>query len=105
MRKLMVALTLGVLCGCASHGKKFDMENANLIHNGMTREQVIHVMEDEKPYAVTNRSFTYLYASASMFRRAEARRFTVFFNSKGKAYGVPEGGFFEAATNPAYMDD
>lgn len=94
MRKLLALVTVFLL-GCASFGQDFQLEDANKIKNGMTREEVISAMSGTPPYQLTNISFTYLYSRANgMSGSNSLRKFTVRFDEKGKVNNVPEGGYF-----------
>lgn len=98
MKRLMVMALLVLIQGCASIGQDFTLEDANKIRNGMTRDEVVTIMKGQKPYQVTNDSFTYLYSRANgMTGSHSARKFTVLFDENGKVKNAPEIGYFGEA--------
>lgn len=99
-------VTFLFVSGCASIGNDFELNDANKIKNGMTRDEVISTMHGQKPYQVSNSTFTYLYSRANWFTGSNsARKVTITFDDNGKVVGVPKGGYFNVATNPNYVDD
>ncbi len=93
MRLVPMTFAFLALCGCASFGHAFSLEQANRVTNGMTREEVIKVM-GSNPTAVTaqGKVFLWTYSKGDFLGRAEARTAKFSFDENGKAYGIPEGG-------------
>lgn len=95
MRVFLCAVVLAVLVGCASFGNDFTLEDADKIKNGMTKDEVVATMSGQKPYMLTENSFTYLYTRANgMTGSNSSRRFTVHFDASGKVIDVPKLGYF-----------
>ena len=92
--------------GCASYCNDFELTDANKIINGMTRDEVIATMRGQKPFQVTNSTFTYLYSRANGFTGSHSvRKVTITFDENGKVVGAPKGGYFKEATNLNYVDE
>ena len=104
MSRMILALGFVVFSGCtASSGKYFEYEDANKVHNGMTREQVISTMK-ETPYQVKDDTLTWSWAKTNWFTGStESRAVKFSFDENGKTYGIDPGGVFKNIT--PYLDD
>lgn len=95
MKTLIMALVL-FLTACAGAGTKFSIADANRVHNGMTREEVISVM-GVKPYSIQDQGKTFIwsYGYYNGFTGANESRACPFkFGDDGKTYGIPDGGMY-----------
>lgn len=104
MRSFAIIVSAYFLCGCtASSGKYFEYEDANKVHNGMTREQVIATMK-ETPYQVKDDTLTWSWAKSNWLTGSTESRVVKFsFDQDGKTYGIEPGGVFKNIT--PYLDD
>lgn len=104
MSRMILTLGFMSLTGCTvSSGKYFEYEDANKVHNGMTREQVISTM-GETPYQVKDDTLTWSWAKTNWFTGStESRAVKFSFDENGKTYGIDPGGVFKNIT--PYLDD
>ena len=103
---LLDAIALGFIVascvGCSTIGSDFELENANLVQNGMTRDQVIAIM-GSPPSEVEGSDtgalvWLYSWASAvSLGTEMKKVRFT--FDENGKVYGIPKTGIVNLNVN------
>ena len=97
LKKLAILSILPfVFIACASHGSRFNIQNANKVTNGMTREQVIAIM-GSKPYSIQNQGKTFIWSYArvnTLTGSTQSRAVRFNFDENGKTYGVPEGGVY-----------
>ena len=92
MRYLFVLL----LSGCVyTAGSKFTMQDANRIHNGMSREEVKAVMGG-MPFQWDNNNFTYAYTDINRVSFAkQSKAVNIHFDENGKVDNAPQGGYFK----------
>ena len=104
MNKFIVVFALMTLAGCTvSSGKYFEYDDANKVHNGMTRDQVIAMMK-ETPYQVKDDTMTWSWAKSNWLTGStESRAVKFSFDKDGKTYGIEPGGVFKNIT--PYLDD
>lgn len=104
MKIIVLLVFTYFVSGCtASSGKYFEYKDANKVHNGMTRDQVISVMK-ETPYQVRDDTFTWSWAKTNWFTGStESRAVKFSFDKDGKTYGIEQGGVFKNIT--PYLDD
>jgi hypothetical protein len=85
------------MLGCTySTGKGFTVAQANMVKNGMTREEVIIIMGGN-PYQIGDQGKTFIwsYAKINSFTGAnESKAVRFSFDDEGLTYGVPEGGVY-----------
>ncbi|MBH0029124.1 hypothetical protein I6F53_19405 [Pseudoalteromonas sp. SWN29] len=97
MRKLTITIFFLLIVGCsASSGTNFTIGQANLVENGMTREQVIQIMGGN-PYSIQDQGKTFVWSFAKFngFTGANESRAARFnFDEEGLTYAVPEGGVY-----------
>ena len=68
---------------------------SNKVKNGMTREEVIKIMNCP-PTRVSNQGkvFVWSYAKVNLLKGTESSVVKFSFDDAGKTYGVPEGGVY-----------
>ena len=104
MKALTYILLAISFIGCTvSSGKYFEYDDANRVHNGMTRDQVIATMK-ETPYQVKDETMTWSWAKSNWLTGSNESRAVKFsFDKDGKTYGIEPGGVFKNIT--PYLDD
>ena len=93
MQDLAAVLAAILLFGCSTIGDDFDLDHAQLIRNGMTREQVIDLM-GSPPSEVEggdHGKLIWLYSSADPLS-VHLKRLSFSFDDQGKLYGLPKAG-------------
>lgn len=95
MKQIACIALYVVLQGCATAGSYFTIDQANQVRNGMTREEVIEVMQG-KPYSIRDqgKTFVWSYAESGLFGQTQHRAVRFSFDADGKVYGIPEGGAY-----------
>lgn len=90
-------LAAAVIFGCASAGQKFSVDSANLVRNGMSREEVVALM-GAQPNSVRDSGSTLIwsYSSVGVLGGQENRTAIFKLDSGGKTYGIPDVGIFNA---------
>ena len=91
------------LSGCTTIGDDFELENARLLKNGMTRDQVIATMGTQ-PSEVEGKDpgkLVWLYSSAHPLT-LNMKRISVAFDAKGKSYGIPKAGIANSPNQDDY---
>ena len=84
MKKLIIALGLVLLAGCATVGKDFSESDVASIQKGVTTEQTV-LATFGKPSAVTvdsegNKVYTWTYAHATAFSVGQGKTLVVKLN-------------------------
>ena len=93
MQPLAAVLTAVFLSGCSTIGDDFDLDHAQLIRNGMTREQAIDLM-GSPPSEVEggdHGKLIWLYSSADPLN-VHLKRVSCSVDDQGKLYGLPRAG-------------
>lgn len=95
LRVVILSAIIFCLAACASSGKKFSIDDADKVQNGMTREQVIKIM-GTTPYSISDqgKTFVWSWASVGVLGGTKSRAVTFRFDEEGKTYGIPAGGVY-----------
>lgn len=102
-RFLLVACLAGFLSACSTIGDDFELANARRVQSGMTREQVIAIM-DSNPSNVEggdHGKLIWLYSSADPLS-VKLKRISFSFDEYGKVYGIPKDGLIGSAAGEDY---
>ncbi|HEL7799720.1 TPA: hypothetical protein UMP09_003974 [Klebsiella pneumoniae] len=87
MKKLIIALGLSMLAGCATVGKDFPEQSVASLQKGVTSEQTV-LATFGKPAYITSDSdgsklYTWTYAHATAFGAAKGKALIVKINNEG----------------------
>jgi len=97
MRNVIFVVCFLLISGCStSSGHNFSVKQANMVENGMSREDVISIM-GSKPSSITDqgKEFAWSYIRINGFTGSHENRVVRFiFNEDGLSYGIPEGGVY-----------
>lgn len=91
------------LWACSTIGEDFELDQANRVRNGMSREEVIAVM-GAPPSPVEggdHGKLVWLYSSADPMS-VRMKRVSFSFDENGKVYGIPPKGVIESGLTDDY---
>jgi hypothetical protein len=97
MKRLLVVCSLSIMLnGCVlSGGTYFEFSDANLIKNGMTKDQVIAILKSP-PLRVEQNNLVWEWRTGDISTgNTGSRMITIPFDKDGKSFDIPEGGLFK----------
>ncbi|HIF6302245.1 TPA: hypothetical protein ACX3LH_004589 [Klebsiella michiganensis] len=87
MKKLIIALGLVLLAGCATVGKDFPEQSVTSLQKGVTSEQTVLATFGKPAYITTdsdgNKIYTWTYAHATAFGAAKGKALVIKINKEG----------------------
>ncbi|MBA7848828.1 hypothetical protein HV205_31120 [Klebsiella sp. RHBSTW-00465] len=87
MKKIIIALSLVLLVGCATVGKDFPEQSVSSLQKGVTSEQTILATFGKPAYITSdsdgNKLYTWTYAHATAFSVAKGKALVIKINKEG----------------------
>jgi hypothetical protein len=93
MKKIVIYTLALLIVSCASAGTNFRIADANKLHNGMTKDEVIKVMQ-VKPVSASMNELVWSYGHANLFTGSVHKSVSVLFDDNGLSTKIPANGYF-----------